>query len=142
MARVTLKFDDLLDAFEFVSAGQPMEHEAYLCVGTGVIHYHSELGDDEEPLPDDIEDSEKYIAIPHKNDLDLGKRLALRFADEFLPDVVDEVYDIFRRRGAYGRFKNLLERRGVLQQWYEYEEKSRKEALRQWCKDSGIELHG
>ncbi len=142
MTRVAVKFDALLDAFEFVSAGQLMEHEAYLCVGTGVIHYHSEFGDDEEPLPDDIEDSEKYIAIPHKNDLDLGKRLALRFADEFLPEVVEEVYDIFRHRGAYGRFKNLLEGRAMLQQWYEYEEKSRKEALREWCEDSGIEIHG
>jgi hypothetical protein len=70
---MTVKFDDLLEAFEFVSADQPMENEAYLCVETGVIHYHSEFGDEEEdPLPDDIEDSAKYIAIPHKNDLDLA----------------------------------------------------------------------
>lgn len=142
MTRVAVKLDHLLDAFEFVSAGQPMEHEAYLCVETGVIHYHSELGDDEEPLPDDIEDSEKYIEIPHKNDLDLGKRLALRFGDEFLSDALDDVYDIFRHRGAYGRFKNLLEHRGMLQQWYEYEEKTRNKALREWCEESGIELHG
>lgn len=130
---VAVKFDDLLDAFDFVSAGQPMEHEAYLNVDTGVIHYHSEIGDDEEPLPDDMEDSGKYIAIPHKNDLGLGRRLVLRFAAEILPDALDDVYGIFARRGAYGRFKNLLERRGALQQWYEYEEKSRKEALREWC---------
>ena len=119
-----------------------MEHEAYLCVATGVIHYHSELGDDEEPLPDDIDDAEKYLEIPHKNDLDLGKRLVLRFADEVMPDALADVDEIFRRRGAYARFKNLLEHRGVLQQWYEYEEKSRKEALRQWCHDRGIEIHG
>lgn len=142
MIQAAVKFGDLLDAFEFVSAGQPMEHEAYLCVATGVIHYHSELGDDEEPLPDDIGDAEKYIAIPHKNDLDLGKRLVLRFADEVMPDALADVDEIFRRRGAYARFKNLLEHRGMLQQWYEYEEKSRKEALRQWCHDQGIEIHG
>lgn len=106
MTHVAVKFDELLGAFEFVSAGQPMEHEAYLCIGTGVIHYHSELVDLEDPLPDDIDDPEMYIAIPHKNDLELGKRLALRFADEFLPDAVDDAYDIFRRRGAYARFKS------------------------------------
>ena len=82
------------------------------------------------------------IAIPHKNDLDLGKRLALRFADDLLPGSLDDVYDIFRHKGAYGRFKSLLENRGMLQQWYEFEEKSRKEALRQWCEESGIEIHG
>ena len=48
MKRLTATFDDLLDAFEFLSAGQPFEHEAYLCLGTGAIHYHSELGDLEE----------------------------------------------------------------------------------------------
>lgn len=142
MKHVAVKFDDLLDAFDIVSSGQPMENEAYLCIETGAIYYRSDFGDDEEdPLPDDIEDGQKYIAIPHKNDLDLGKRLALRFADEFLPDVVDDVYDIFRGRGAYSRFKSLLEHRGKLQQWHEYEENSQKKALRQWCEESGIEVH-
>lgn len=142
MTRVAVEFNQLLDAFEFVSSAAPMEHEAYLCRETGVIHYHSDFVDlEEDPLPDDIDDSEKYIAIPHQNDLGLGKRLALRFADEFLPDAVDDVYDVFRRRGAYGRFKGLLERHGKLQQWFEYEEKSRQEALRQWCEESGIEIH-
>jgi plasmid stabilization system protein ParE len=136
------KFDELLYAFEFVSAGQPMEHEAYLCVTTGVIHYRSELGDDEEPLPDDIDDAEKYIAIPHRSDLGLGKRLVLDFAGEVLPDALADVEQIFRHKGAYARFKNLLEYRGMLQQWYDYEEKKKQDALRQWCHDRGIEIHG
>jgi hypothetical protein len=140
MARVTVKFDDLLDAFEFVSAGQPFEHEAYLCVATGALHYYSALVDLDEALPDDIDIPGKYLAIPHKNDLDLGKPLALRFAEDVLPDALDDVYDIFTHKGAYGRFKNLLERRGLLQQWYEYEERNRKEALRQWCEENGIEI--
>jgi hypothetical protein len=139
---VAVKFDDLFEAFEFVSAGQPMENEAYLCLETGSVFYHSELGGDEEPLPDDIEDSEKYVAVPHKNDLDLGSRLALRFAERSLLDDVDSVHEMFRRRGAYRQFKALLEQRGMLQQWYEFEEKSQKEALRQWCEDTGIEIHG
>jgi hypothetical protein len=34
MEREAVKFDDLLEAFEFVSAGQPFENEAYLCIET------------------------------------------------------------------------------------------------------------
>ena len=50
-----------------------------------------------------------------KNDLDLGSRLALRFADQHLPEkAADKVYDIFRRKGAYARFKDLLESLGIL----------------------------
>jgi len=113
----------------------------YLCVETGVIHYPSEFDDEEEEsLPEDISDSEKYIPVPHKNDLGLGKRVALRFADDLLPDASDEIHDIFRHRGAYGRFKNLLEHRGLLQQWYGYEEEARNKALREWCEVSEIEL--
>lgn len=142
MRREAVKFDDLLDAFEFVSAGQPFENEAYVCVETGVIHYHSEFGELDEGLPEDIGDSEKYVAIPHNNDLDLGQRLALAFAEAELTEDVDDVYDIFRHKGAYSRFKRLLERRGKLQQWYEYEESRKKEALRQWCEESGIQING
>jgi len=137
-----LKIDTLLDAFEFVSADSPFEDEAYLCLEAGTIHYHSELCDLEEALPEDIDNTEKYIAIPHKNDLELGKRLALRFVAHALPDALDDAYDMFRRKGAYSRFRALLERRNVLEQWYAHEEEAKKEALRGWCEANGIEIAG
>jgi hypothetical protein len=34
-------FNDILDAFEFVSAGSIYQHEAFLCRQTGKIHFHS-----------------------------------------------------------------------------------------------------
>ncbi len=78
------KFQELTDAFDFVSSGQPMENEAYLSKETGAVYWHSEYSEDIEELPNDIDDGEKYLLIPHKNDLGLGKSLALRFAEEFL----------------------------------------------------------
>jgi hypothetical protein len=75
--------------------------------------WHSEFGDNDEKLPDDI-DNEKYIAIPDKRELDLGEPLVLDFAREFLTDGYDEVRHIFSRRGAYRRYKDLLVRRGAL----------------------------
>jgi hypothetical protein len=140
MKREAVKFDELLDAFEFVSAGQPFENEAYLCLETGLIHYHFEIGDLDEELPEDVGDSEKYVAIPHKNDLDLGRRLVLTFAEAELTEDLEYVYEIFRRKGAYSRFKDLVERRGKLQQWYEYEENRKKEALRLWSIERGIQI--
>jgi uncharacterized protein UPF0158 len=140
MTRTTVKYKVILDTFDFVSFGQPMEHEAYLCKETGEIYWHSEYGDDEEPLPDDINDPEKYIVIPHKNDLDLGKSLVLKFAGEFLPEIFGKVEEIFSRAGAYARFKDLLEHRGMLEQWYEYEAKTCEQVLREWCEDNGVEI--
>jgi hypothetical protein len=91
-------------------------------------------------LPGDIEDEEKYLRVPDQRSLDLGKSLVLDFAREFLPDDFDVVRDIFRKRGAYGRFKALVVRRGILDQWYDYQVKAEEQALRAWCEDNEIEV--
>jgi hypothetical protein len=109
-----VSFLDLQLALEFVSSGGMGENEAYLDRQSGKIYWHSEFGDNDEELPDDIDD-EKYIAIPDKKELDLGKPLVLDFAREFLPDDYDEVRHIFSRRGAYRRYKDLLVRRSALE---------------------------
>src|SRR5262252_9066373 len=106
---MAVSFSDLRLAFEFVSSGGMGENDAYLDRQSGKIYWHSEFGDNDEELPDDIDD-EKYISIPDKKELDLGKPLVLDFAREFLPDDYDEVRHIFSRRGAYRRYKDLLMR--------------------------------
>ena len=106
-----VSFSDLQLAFEFVSSGGMGENEAYLDRQSGKIYWHSEFGDNDEELPNDIDD-EKYISIPDKRELDLGKPLVLDFAREFLPVDYNEVRHIFSRRGAYRRYKDLLVWRG------------------------------
>src|SRR5438067_9340534 len=127
-----VSFSDLQLAFEFVSSGGMGENEAYLDRQSGKIYWHTEFGENDEELPDDIDD-EKYISIPDKKELDLGKPLVLDFAREFLPDDYDEVRHIFSRRGAYTRYKELLVRRGALERWYDFSNKSEEMALREWC---------
>jgi hypothetical protein len=78
--------------------------------------------------------------VPHKTDLDLGRRLALRFATSELPECHDQVVAFFRREGAYARFKELLESKGALERWYKYEAESIEKALRDWCLENGIQV--
>lgn len=137
-----ISYEKIRGAFDFVSFGRASENQAYLCLETGETYYRSELGDNEEPLPEDIDEPGKYLAVPHKNDLDLGRELALRFAQQRLPESYDTVRAFFGRPGAYARFKDLLDARGLLQQWYDYEEAATDEALRQWCQDNDIALDG
>jgi Uncharacterised protein family (UPF0158) len=134
-----VSFLDLQLAFEFVSSGGMGENEAYLDRQSGKIYWHSEFGDNDEQLPDDIDDK-KYILIPDKRELDLGKPLVLDFARKFLPDDYDEVRHIFSGRGAYRRYKDLLVRRGALERWHDFSNKSEETALREWCAENGIEL--
>ena len=136
-----IKFSEIEDAFLYVSMGYMRGNQAILCKETGRIYYISGLGDSDE-LPDDIEDSKKYIEIPHKNELDLGKNLVMRFVIEFMPDDIYRVENIFKRKGAYSRFKSLLEKEGQLKEWHDYENKWRVIALKDWCYDNKIDIFG
>ena len=111
----------------------------YCLKETGEIFYISGMGDSDD-LPEDIEDSDEYIEIPHKNELDLGNRLVMDFVAEQCPELLEKVHAIFKRKGAYSRYKELLDSKDLLEKWYDYENQHTKEALRQWCADNGIEL--
>jgi hypothetical protein len=138
--KMAANFHDILEAFEFVNFGSMYEHQAFLDKETGKVYYHSEFGDDEEELPEDIDD-EKYIEIPCQNELNLGEKLVLDFAHQYLPDEVAMIHAIFNRKGAYSKYKDLLEQREMLEQWYEFESKKQEKALREWCESSSIEIN-
>jgi hypothetical protein len=140
-AGMPVSFADLELAFYFVSAGAEGENQAYLERQSGKIYWHSDVADVEEELPADIED-EKYVEIPHKNELGLGKPLVLDFVGQFLPRDYDEVRQIFSRRGAYARFKALLTRRNALERRYDFSAKAEQAASREWCADNEIEPSG
>ena len=39
-------------------------------------------------------------------------------------------------------FSDLLEQRGKLDEWYEFENRSQREASREWCVENDIEVEG
>jgi hypothetical protein len=130
---VTVSRFDIELAFAFVSSDAPLMHQAYISLDTGQIYWFSELNQTEQELPDDFKTSDRYIALPHKDELGLGRNLALSFAADELPDRYREVAAIFHRKGAYHRFKSLLESVALLEKWYKFEEAALDEALQDWC---------
>jgi len=137
---MAVTLSDLFDGFLFASFGAPYEYDAFLCRKSGRVYLHSENIGDLEEMPDDLEDESKYIRIPHKNELGLGKRLVFEFVRERLPDQFRQVESYFSRRGAYARFKDLLERKGALQAWYDFEREAEEKALREWAEGNSIEI--
>ena len=137
---VAVKFDDISLAFDFVSSGAPMEHSAFISLDTGQIYWKSEFDSMDDEGPEDPAASARCIPIPHKNDLNLGRELAFRFAHEYLPTRYEDVRACFRGRGAYSQFKKLLREQGVLDQWYTYEAAAMEMAIREWCNDNGIQI--
>jgi len=134
-----VNYSEIETAFMFVSMTPPFENSAYLNKKTGDTYYVSEYGDSDE-LPEDIEENENYVSIPHKSDLDLGRNLVFDFVAANIPDEFERVRAIFSRKGAYARYKDLLEAKGQLEAWYKFENEATEKALREWCKENGIEL--
>jgi hypothetical protein len=136
-----IPLSELLDAFEFVSVSDLDEHQAYVCKRTGRIIFVSEGLDLEEgaQFPEDP-DVADYQAVPHRRDLNLGRWVALSFVAQELPDRLEMARDIFSRKGAYGRFKHLLQAANKLDAWYAFEARAAEAALEAWCEDVGVTL--
>jgi len=137
-----VSLNELQGAVDWVSSNT-LDDEAYLCRQTGNIYWiSSDSGvlDEENEIPDDIHDVGKYVPVPDRQDLDLGNRLAFNFAAQYLAEQYDDVRNIFRRKGAYRRFKQLLDRQDALEKWYAYSEEQTTKALEYWCESEGLSI--
>ena len=135
---VTVNYDALSTALEFVSSGMLTEHRAYISIDTGVIYWVADSSDIDDDAPEGLEESDRYVAVPSKTDLGLGRPLALQFTEERLPDEYEAVRQFFARPGAYSRFKDLLAAHEQLDAWYAFEAERTERALREWCEAQQI----
>lgn len=134
-------FEDLVAAFEWVSADPSLEASAYVRRLDGHVFCSTDAVEFEEELPEDLEDEAKYVAVPHKHDLDLGNSLALRFVSEVLPSRYSDASAFFRRPGAYRKFKDLLGRENKLVEWYAYESSAVETALLAWAAENQLPIN-
>ncbi len=116
---ITFDFETIEMAFEFANFDD-RSNDAYLDRRTGKSLYFSMLEDSEDE-PDDLDDRTRYVAIPDTRDFGLGSQLAVQFATENAPELLDDVHSAFTGRGAFRRFKDLLDRSGFLEAWYQYQ---------------------
>ena len=135
---IAADLDALLETLEFVSSGISTEHRAYVSLDTGAIYWVSESGDLDDDAPEDLEESDRYLAIPSKADLGLGSSIALRFAENEIPHEYQTVRRFFAGRGAFARFKDFLAAQGRLEAWYACEAACTEQAVCGWCEARDI----
>jgi len=135
-------FSEIENAFMYVASAMYGMNAAVLCKDTGKMLYRSDMAGINEIEDEDDLDWDQCIEIPHKNDLGLGRNLVFEFVEEYLPDDYEQVRKMFRRSGAYANYKALLERRSLLEKWYEIENSREEQAFREWCDENEIELDG
>lgn len=135
---MTISYGDLEDAILWASVDF-VDTEAWINRVTGQIYY---VGDDSIPEQEEPADlhTENWIQVPHKNLLDLGSRLVFEFAETLHSDQHDEIRFIFRRKGAYRRFRNYLTAIGQLDNWYAFEAKITRARLLSWAEQNQIQV--
>ncbi len=137
--RTPIRLDDLEAALDGSSSAD-LDNQAFIDRSTGKVHFRSLPGDADEDLPEDIEDGARYIAAPHRNELDLGRDLVFEFVAREAAHLSDPVHSAFRRKGAYAEFKSILDRAGLLDRWYRFEDSATKDALLRWAKENDFEV--
>ncbi len=60
--------------------------------------------------------------------------------DEEVPDDYNTVDSFFRKRGAYRRFKELLQAQALSEKWLRFEAEACEQALVDWCQEQYIKL--
>ena len=132
--------EDLEDAVLMVSEAAT-NAKAWVSLDTGAVHVRSELVPaDLAPLPDDIDTSARYVPVPTVNHLDLGMQLVFDFVDATMPDDDEYVRQMFKRSGAYRRFSDLVEERGLTDRWHDFREAQTRAVLAGWCEENGLQL--
>ena len=130
--------EDLNLAVEHVTGGQAYGAAAYVDRHSGAILWG---GDGmEEPLPHDIDDEERYLPVPSRKELGLGRGDAIAFTAEHAPQLLDSAEAIFYRAGAFQRFKALMHDPGLLPQWYAHQDERLWEALEEWAEKQEVHL--
>jgi hypothetical protein len=136
----TVNADDLETAVTLVS-DQNYLSEAWVSRETGKVYVRTDEADPVmDEVPDDVEDDEQYVSVPDARSLDLGHTLVFNFVEaEMAPDY-DQVRQMFRRSGAYGRFSRLVDNRGLRDQWHRFRNEQTRAALAAWCNENGLTL--
>jgi hypothetical protein len=63
-----------------------------------------------------------------------------RFVEDAMPQEYEQVRQIFRKKGAYGRFSKLLDSLGLRDNWHRFRDEQTAAALRAWCEENGFRL--
>lgn len=135
----TIKFEEIELAFDWLSSSE-FDNSAYVSKSTGRIYWDSEYGDAPEPIPEEVYESDDYLLIPNKQNLDLGSNLVWKFVRTEIPGLEPKVREIFSRKGAYRRYKDFLDHVDLLDKWYDFENQKTKEALLGWCRDNDLKV--
>jgi len=135
---MNVKLDVILDAIEMADDN----YTYFLDLETGEsVFLADELvtGLDNEGLEDEIEENlERYLRLPTKFEIH-----EYHIMEEFIwtlkVDRADKLEHAIQGRGAFRRFKDMVDRMGISQQWYDFQAEYYRKLAIEWCQEHGLE---
>lgn len=121
--------------FAFMGADSNPPLATWIHMETGEILTHSDYGDGGGPPPDD---EPGWIEMPSGRDWDLKRGLVNRFVANHCPQLEDQVHRCFSRRGAWRAYKDLLDERGLRDNWHSFRDEAIRRVLTKWAAEEGI----
>ena len=91
---------------------------------TGELEYfNSEQENPNDFDIDEIDEDENFVALPSKYSID-----DYRIMKDFMfaqkdKKIHDAIYDAIHQKGAFRKFRQVVEQTGILQKWYEFKDK-------------------
>lgn len=141
-SRPTVKLDLVMEAIEMADDNSTAYYDLE---NQELIWYMEDFGyqmdEDDETIEEMIEEGwrTRFFRLPTKFDIN-----EYHFMEVFIYDEVpaggvrDQFEAAIRGCGAFRRFRQLVERLGILDEWYQYKEKEQRKLAIEWCEDNGF----
>ena len=146
-----VKLTAIIEGMDF----QSEEGRSYLNTATGEVVYITDeklrAAEEDAPLDDfpawqhdairivrEMLKTDHYLALPSRFDIHeyrIMERFCLAVDDE---DMRDDLCNAIRGRGAFRRFKDMMQAYGMTEAWYRYRDAALWEMALAWCDEQGI----
>ena len=131
-----VKLQDIIDAMDMTDRYT----ENYLDAETGEIEYINDMvmGQDEKEEIYERLDEHGCYQLPSSFDL-RDYDIMEDFISGMPEGVQGRMYSAIQGKGAFRRFKDMVNDMGIEQLWYEFHDDAYKRKAARWCEENGID---
>ena len=131
-----VKLSQIKDALEDVN----MESSCYFNKETNEILWYWDYNKEYSTYKEEDEYNENII-----NMFDFFTKNDFYIMQDFIEtvkeiDIRNKLYKVTKGKGAFYRFRNVLEENNIVNDWYQYRDNKYKDIAKAWCIDNNIEF--
>jgi hypothetical protein len=136
-----VNWNELLNTFDFVSLGQPDEHQAVLCRESGKFLWYSDLMDDRDEWPDDADDEENISGyLIRRNSISASLWYSTSSKSFYRTNSI--TCGGYSSARAHTPVSRICCNERMLDRWHDFETKATEKALKEWCDVNDVAIDG